>query len=72
MVLCARVPGGAALPAGTDSPDLRLISWNITLKCPLRCAHCYVNAGEREAAGVSRQRRHMQSSTKSANWEDPW
>lgn len=47
-----RVPGGAALPAGTDSPDLRLISWNITLKCPLRCAHCYVNAGEREAAGV--------------------
>jgi radical SAM protein with 4Fe4S-binding SPASM domain len=40
------------VPAGTDVPDLRLISWNVTLKCPLRCAHCYVNAGEHEAAGV--------------------
>jgi AdoMet-dependent heme synthase len=30
----------------------RLISWNITLRCPLRCAHCYVNAGENEAEGV--------------------
>jgi radical SAM protein with 4Fe4S-binding SPASM domain len=29
-----------------------IISWNITLRCPLRCAHCYVNAGEREAEGV--------------------
>ena len=40
------------MPAETDVPDLRLISWNITLKCPLRCAHCYVNAGEHEATGV--------------------
>jgi AdoMet-dependent heme synthase len=40
------------VPAGSDIPDLRLISWNITLKCPLRCAHCYVNAGEHEATGV--------------------
>lgn len=40
------------MPAGTDVPDLRLISWNITLKCPLRCSHCYVNAGEHEATGV--------------------
>lgn len=30
----------------------RIISWNITLRCPLRCAHCYVNAGEHEAEGV--------------------
>ena len=30
----------------------RLISWNITLRCPLKCAHCYVDAGEREAEGV--------------------
>lgn len=30
----------------------RIISWNITLRCPLRCAHCYVDAGERDAEGV--------------------
>lgn len=30
----------------------RIISWNITLTCPLRCAHCYVDAGERDAEGV--------------------
>ena len=30
----------------------RLISWNITLRCPLKCSHCYVDAGEREADGV--------------------
>lgn len=30
----------------------RLISWNVTLRCPLRCSHCYVGAGEQEAEGV--------------------
>jgi len=30
----------------------RIISWNITLRCPLKCAHCYVDAGEQEAEGV--------------------
>jgi len=30
----------------------RLVSWNITLRCPLACAHCYVDAGGREAEGV--------------------
>ena len=30
----------------------RIISWNITLRCPLKCAHCYVDAGEGEAEGV--------------------
>jgi len=30
----------------------RLISWNVTLRCPLRCAHCYIDAGDREAEGV--------------------
>ena len=30
----------------------RIISWNITLRCPLKCSHCYVNAGENEAVGV--------------------
>ncbi|HTY52086.1 MAG TPA: radical SAM protein [Methanomicrobiales archaeon] len=40
------------MAAGSDIPGLRLISWNITLRCPLQCAHCYVDAGEHEAAGV--------------------
>ncbi len=40
------------MPSGKDIPNPHLISWNITLQCPLRCAHCYVNAGEREAEDV--------------------
>ncbi|MGQ9719576.1 MAG: radical SAM protein [Nitrososphaerales archaeon] len=24
-----------------------MISWNITFRCNLKCAHCYVNAGGR-------------------------
>jgi len=34
-----------------DEPP-RIISWNITLRCPLRCAHCYITAGADETAGV--------------------
>ena len=34
----------------TNAP--RIISWNITLRCPLKCSHCYVDASEQEAAGV--------------------
>ncbi len=30
--------GGAFLP--------RVISWNMTLRCNLRCPHCYIDAGE--------------------------
>ena len=30
----------------------RIISWNITLRCPLKCAHCYVNGGDHEAEHV--------------------
>ncbi|NMB77758.1 MAG: radical SAM protein [Methanomicrobiales archaeon] len=30
----------------------RIISWNVTLRCPLACSHCYVDAGGREAARV--------------------
>ena len=30
----------------------RIISWNITLRCPLKCSHCYVDAGDKETAGV--------------------
>jgi radical SAM protein with 4Fe4S-binding SPASM domain len=30
----------------------RIISWNVTLRCPLNCAHCYINAGERDTPGV--------------------
>jgi radical SAM protein with 4Fe4S-binding SPASM domain len=30
----------------------RIISWNITLRCPLKCSHCYVDACEKEVDGV--------------------
>jgi radical SAM protein with 4Fe4S-binding SPASM domain len=39
-----------AVNGGTAAPGL--ISWNITLRCPLKCPHCYVKAGENETAGV--------------------
>jgi radical SAM protein with 4Fe4S-binding SPASM domain len=25
-----------------------LISWNVTFRCPLKCPHCYIDAGERD------------------------
>lgn len=28
---------------------LRLISWNITIRCPLQCRHCYSDSGEQES-----------------------
>ncbi len=37
---------------GRDPGPPRLISWNITLRCPLKCAHCYVDAGNSEPDGV--------------------
>ena len=40
------------MPEGNNILNPRLISWNITLRCPLRCAHCYVDAGDEEAADV--------------------
>jgi AdoMet-dependent heme synthase len=40
------------MPEDTDTPPPRIISWNITLRCPLRCAHCYVDAGKQEVPGV--------------------
>jgi radical SAM protein with 4Fe4S-binding SPASM domain len=30
----------------------RIISWNVTLRCPLRCTHCYADAGEQDVPGV--------------------
>jgi len=42
--------GTETLNSAVNAP--RIISWNITLRCPLKCAHCYVDAGEREAEGV--------------------
>ncbi len=49
-----RIPatGGITMPEGNAVRNPHLISWNITLRCPLRCAHCYANAGEHEAEGV--------------------
>lgn len=33
----------------TNSPGtLRTVSWKVTLLCPLKCAHCSVNAGGSE------------------------
>lgn len=46
---CARRAEGVK---GISGGAPRIISWNITLRCPLKCAHCYVDAGEREAEGV--------------------
>jgi AdoMet-dependent heme synthase len=37
---------------GTPFEPPRIISWNITLRCPLKCSHCYADAGESEAAGA--------------------
>ncbi len=33
-----------ANPPGIEPP--RIVSWNVTHRCPLRCAHCYSNSGE--------------------------
>lgn len=33
----------------SDLFPLRLVSWNITLRCPLRCHHCYSDSGDQEA-----------------------
>ena len=30
------------------TPPPRIISWNLTLQCPLKCPHCYSDAGEYE------------------------
>ena len=40
-------PGGA--PNSSGKPIPRIISWNTTFKCDLRCAHCYMDAQERES-----------------------
>ena len=37
---------------GVSGGAPRIISWNITLRCPLKCAHCYVDAGVSEVEGV--------------------
>jgi radical SAM protein with 4Fe4S-binding SPASM domain len=29
-----------------------LIAWNLTKRCNLRCAHCYLSAGERDAGSI--------------------
>lgn len=30
------------------TPPLRIVSWNLTLRCPLKCPHCYSDSGEQE------------------------
>ncbi len=40
------------MSADNGASNLHLISWNVTLRCPLRCPHCYMNAGEHETPEV--------------------
>jgi len=42
----------AKVVKGISGGAPRIISWNITLRCPLKCSHCYVDAGKDEAAGA--------------------
>jgi radical SAM protein with 4Fe4S-binding SPASM domain len=42
----------AEVVKGISGGAPRIISWNITLRCPLKCSHCYVDAGKDEAAGA--------------------
>jgi radical SAM protein with 4Fe4S-binding SPASM domain len=42
----------AEVMKGVSGGAPRIISWNITMRCPLKCSHCYVDAGNDEAAGV--------------------
>jgi radical SAM protein with 4Fe4S-binding SPASM domain len=44
------VAEGKGGESGVSAPHL--VSWNITLRCPLTCTHCYIDAGEREAEQV--------------------
>ncbi len=37
---------------GPGEHPVRIISWNVTLRCPLRCPHCYSNAGENDVPGT--------------------
>ena len=32
------------------TPPLRIISWNLTIRCPLKCPHCYSDAGTRDVS----------------------
>jgi len=48
----------AEVVKGISGGAPRIISWNITLRCPLKCAHCYVDAG---CSGGCRVRAYAQS-----------
>lgn len=43
-----RGPLDPAVAAGHDGPLPFLVSWNLTKRCNLRCAHCYLDARELE------------------------
>jgi radical SAM protein with 4Fe4S-binding SPASM domain len=42
-------PSGHGGEGRPGKPVPRIISWNTTFKCNLRCAHCYMDAQERES-----------------------
>jgi radical SAM protein with 4Fe4S-binding SPASM domain len=35
-------------PSASEKYVPLVVSWNVTLKCNLKCAHCYINAGEKK------------------------
>lgn len=46
-------PGTASLPAevpGAGAPIPHVVAWNLTRRCNLACAHCYISAGSWHAA----------------------
>jgi len=45
--------GGAAAGTGTDARRFqpRLIAWEVTRRCPLRCRHCRASAADQDYAG---------------------
>ena len=47
-----RCAAKASVVKGISTGAPRLVSWNITLRCPPKCSRCYVKAGENETAGV--------------------
>lgn len=42
-------PGRVAVAPAADAPAL--VSWNVTWRCDLRCAHCYLDAAARAGVG---------------------
>lgn len=42
-------PGGTVHPAGSEPYIPHVVAWNLTRRCNLACAHCYISAGPWQA-----------------------